>query len=143
MSTFTFQNQLSRRALLRGAGITLGLPLLEAMTLAFAKAQEARQAKRLSASVWPSACTIQTSCRRAPAGNYKPSRYLAGIQDIREDFTVISGSSHPGVEAVTRPAAASSLRAPMRAVHLAQHRFAYQYDGRSTWAMRRAFLRWC
>jgi len=28
---------------------------------------------------------------------YKPSRYLAGIQDLREDFTVVSGSSHPGV----------------------------------------------
>lgn len=97
MSTFTFQKQLSRRALLRGAGITLGLPLLEAMTPAFAKAQEARQAKRF---VGISLALGLHNPNLVPEGSgrdYKPSRYLAGIQDIREDFTVISGSSHPGV----------------------------------------------
>ena len=30
-------------------------------------------------------------------GNYKPSRYLAGLDDLRNDFTVVSGTSHPGV----------------------------------------------
>ena len=29
--------------------------------------------------------------------DYKPSRYLQSIQDLRNDFTVVSGSSHPGV----------------------------------------------
>lgn len=28
---------------------------------------------------------------------YKPSRYLKSLQDIRKDFSVISGTSHPGV----------------------------------------------
>ena len=51
MSTFILQKHLSRRSLLRGAGITLGLPLLEAMTPAFAKGQEARQAKS-AAQIW-------------------------------------------------------------------------------------------
>ena len=97
MSTFTFQKHLSRRALLRGAGITLGLPLLEAMTPAFAKVPEARQAKRF---VGISLALGLHNPNLVPEGSgraYKPSRYLAGIQDIREDFTVISGSSHPGV----------------------------------------------
>lgn len=97
MSTFTFQKQLSRRALLRGAGITLSLPLLEAMTPAFAKVQEARQAKRF---VGISLALGLHNPNLVPEGSgrdYKPSRYLAGIQDMREDFTVISGSSHPGV----------------------------------------------
>lgn len=97
MSTFTFQKHLSRRALLRGAGITLGLPLLEAMTPAFARVQEARQAKRF---VGISLALGLHNPNLVPEGSdrdYKPSRYLAGIQDMREDFTVISGSSHPGV----------------------------------------------
>jgi len=97
MSTFILQKHLSRRALLRGAGITLGLPLLEAMTPAFAKGQEARQAKRF---VGISLALGLHNPNLVPEGSgrdYKPSRYLAGIQDLREDFTVISGSSHPGV----------------------------------------------
>ena len=97
MSTLTFQKHLSRRALLRGAGITLGLPMLEAMTPAFAKVQEARRAKRF---VGISLALGLHNPNLVPEGSgrdYKPSRYLAGIQDIREDFTVISGSSHPGV----------------------------------------------
>ncbi|MBE7493582.1 MAG: DUF1552 domain-containing protein [Verrucomicrobiaceae bacterium] len=97
MSTFTFQKHLSRRAMLRGAGITLGLPLLEAMTPAFAAVKEAKQAKRF---VGMSLALGLHNPNLVPEGagrDYKPSRYLAGIQDLREDFTVVSGSSHPGV----------------------------------------------
>jgi hypothetical protein len=46
MSTFTFQKHLSRRAMLRGAGITLSLPILEAMTPALAVVKESKQANR-------------------------------------------------------------------------------------------------
>jgi hypothetical protein len=97
MSTFTFQKHLSRRAMLRGAGITLGLPLLEAMTPAFAAVKETKQAKRF---VGMSLALGLHNPNLVPEGSgreYKPSRYLAGIQDLREDFTVVSGSSHPGV----------------------------------------------
>lgn len=89
--------RLSRRALLRNAGITLGLPLLEAMTPAFADAKEAKTAKRF---VGVSLALGLHNPNLVPEGvgrDYKPSRYLAGIQDLRNDFTVISGSSHPGV----------------------------------------------
>ncbi len=97
MSTFTFQKHLSRRAMLRGAGITLGLPLLEAMTPAIAAVKETKQAKRF---VGVSLALGLHNPNLVPEGSgrdYKPSRYLAGIQDLREDFTVVSGSSHPGV----------------------------------------------
>lgn len=97
MSTFTFQKHLSRRAMLRGAGITLGLPLLEAMTPAFAAVKETKRAKRF---VGMSLALGLHNPNLVPEGagrDYKPSRYLAGIQDLREDFTVVSGSSHPGV----------------------------------------------
>jgi len=83
--------------MLRGAGITLGLPLLEAMTPAFAAVKETKQAKRF---VGMSLALGLHNPNLVPQGSgreYKPSRYLAGIQDLREDFTVVSGSSHPGV----------------------------------------------
>ncbi len=97
MSTFIFKKHLSRRALLRGAGVTLGLPLLEAMAPAFAAASEAKQAKRF---VGVSLSLGLHSPNLVPEGvgsNYKPSRYLQSLQDLRQDFTVVSGSSHPGV----------------------------------------------
>lgn len=97
MSTFTFQKHLSRRALLRGAGVTLGLPLLEAMTPALAAVREAKKARRF---VGVSMALGLHNPNLVPEGSgrdYKPSRYLQSIQDLREDFTVVSGSSHPGV----------------------------------------------
>jgi hypothetical protein len=93
----TFKRHLSRRAMLRGAGITLGLPLLDAMTPAFAAARETRQAKRF---VGMSLALGLHNPNLVPEGagtDYKPSRYLTSLQDIRNDFTIVSGSSHPGV----------------------------------------------
>lgn len=83
--------------MLRGAGVCLGLPLLEAMTPAFAVTPEAKTARRfvgvsLALGLHNPNLVPETSGR-----DYKPSRYLAGIQDLRNDFTVVSGSSHPGV----------------------------------------------
>lgn len=97
MSTFIFKKHLSRRAMLRGAGITLGLPFLEAMTPALSAVKEAKQAKRF---VGVSLALGLHNPNLVPEGagrDYKPSRYLKSLQDLREDFTVVSGSSHPGV----------------------------------------------
>lgn len=95
--TFTTRRHLSRRALLRGAGISLGLPLLEAMTPAFAAVVAPRTAKRF---VGVSLTLGLHNPYLVPEGagrDYKPSRYLQSLADIRNDFTVVSGSSHPGV----------------------------------------------
>ncbi|MDP3072246.1 MAG: DUF1552 domain-containing protein [Opitutaceae bacterium] len=98
MSTFTTRTHLSRRALLRGAGIALGLPLLDAMTPAFAAAlPEKRRAKRFLGMSLSLGLHNPNLVPEGTGRSYQPSRYLAGIQDLREDFTIISGSSHPGV----------------------------------------------
>ncbi len=94
---FNFGAHVSRRAMLRGAGIALGLPLLEAMTPAFAVVKESKRAKRF---VGVSMALGLHNPNLVPEGAgrvYKPSRYLKSIQDLRNDFTVVSGSSHPGV----------------------------------------------
>ncbi|MBL9186509.1 MAG: DUF1552 domain-containing protein [Opitutaceae bacterium] len=98
MSTFTTRTHISRRAMLRCAGVALGLPLLDAMTPAFAAAlPEKRRAKRFFGMSLSLGLHNPNLVPEGAGRDYKPSRYLAGIQDIREDFTIISGSSHPGV----------------------------------------------
>ena len=95
--TYTSRKHLSRRTVLRGAGMSLSLPFLEAMTPAFAATKETTTAKRfvgmsLALGLHNPNLVPEGACR-----DYKPSRYLKSLQDIREDFTVVSGSSHPGV----------------------------------------------
>jgi hypothetical protein len=97
MSFISLQKQLSRRAMLRSAGVSLALPMLEAMVPAFAAAPEVRQARRFVGVSLALGLHNPNLVPEGPGRDYKPSRYLAGIQDIREDFTVVSGSSHPGV----------------------------------------------
>ena len=88
---------LSRRAALRNAGIAMGLPMLDAMMPAFANTSSQPKAKRfigvsLSLGLHSPLLVPETSGPR-----YKPSPYLKPLQDLRNDFTVVSGSSHPGV----------------------------------------------
>ncbi|MCB1065595.1 MAG: DUF1552 domain-containing protein [Verrucomicrobiae bacterium] len=98
---FNFGKQLSRRAVLRNAGICLGLPMLDAMTPAFATAAAAAgSAPKAKRFVGVSLALGLHSPNLVPerAGtDYQPSRYLRSLQDLRDQFTVVSGSSHPGV----------------------------------------------
>jgi hypothetical protein len=86
----------SRRTFLRASGIAVGLPFLEAMQ--------------------PRACATQTSPRRRMVAvnvglglhaqnivpstggrDYKLPPYLKAVEEFREQFTFISGTSHPDV----------------------------------------------
>lgn len=97
MSTITLKRHLSRRAVLRGAGISLGLPFLEAMVPAFASLPESQQAKRFVGVSLALGLHNPNLVPEGTGADYLPSPYLQGIQDLRQDFTVVSGSSHPGV----------------------------------------------
>ena len=86
-----------RRAFLRGLGVALALPLLDCMTPAFGRAKAAAPQRRMllisnNLGVLPKPFFPQTS-----GSDYKLSPYLATLADIRRDFTVFSGLSHPGV----------------------------------------------
>ncbi len=100
------QRALSRRKFLRGAGILLSLPLLEAMTPAFAAA-----AKSPSASATPGGkprrmLGICNNLGLLPehffpkqAGRaYTLSPYLELLKEHRGEFSVLSGVSHPEVD---------------------------------------------
>ncbi|MEM9157419.1 MAG: DUF1552 domain-containing protein [Verrucomicrobiota bacterium] len=89
--------KISRRTMLRAGGISLALPLLDAMTPAFAKMQKATHAKRFVGVNLTLGLHYPNLVPETAGKNYQPSRYLKSLQDIRNDFTVVSGTSHPGV----------------------------------------------
>jgi hypothetical protein len=93
--TITTRKHLSRRALLRGAGITMALPWLEAMQAALAA--EVKAPKRFL-------CVGNYFSYHGPnffpkeaGADYTPSAYLDLIKEHRREFSVISGLNHPDV----------------------------------------------
>lgn len=94
---------MNRRSLLRAAGVAIALPFLSPMRLLAADGKPvpvnsvAASGRRMVAicsnlgwhppSFWPTTLGKE----------YVPSEYLALLQDLRDDFTVISGLSHPDV----------------------------------------------
>ncbi len=97
---------LSRRGFLRGAGILLSLPMLEAMTPVFAGAAKASDTGSMpggkprrmlgicnNLGVLPENFFPKTAGR-----DYELSPYLEVLSEHRKDFTVFSGVSHPDVD---------------------------------------------
>ncbi len=90
---------ISRRTLLRGAGVAVALPALDCMTPALAADQPVqREPRRMVAinmglSFYPPNLIPET-----PGRDYETTRYLEPLSDLRNDFTVISGTSHPEVD---------------------------------------------
>lgn len=87
---------LSRRHFLQASGAMLGLPLLEAMTPAFASAaSQASSPKRFVAMCAGLGFHGPHLFPEAPGKGYALTPYLAKLKDHRNDFTVFSGLSHP------------------------------------------------
>ena len=95
---------LSRRHMLRGAGVTLGLPFLEAMVPRLQAATFRFKAWRKSAGASvprliccyvPNGVNIVDWVRTEIGENYQLSPTLSVLKDHRSDFTVISGLGHP------------------------------------------------
>lgn len=89
---------LHRRTFLKGAGVTVGLPMLTAMEPAVTWGAPKEEAPRRFVAMTLGLGLVASNLNPTDSGKgYTPSRYLKGLQDIRDDFTVISGTSHPGV----------------------------------------------
>lgn len=94
---FNFKKHLARRTLLRGAGVSMALPWLSAMQSAFADTKATAPPKRCLAMTLGLGL-VGDNLNPAQAGrDFEPSLYLKPLEDIRDRYTVISGSSHPGV----------------------------------------------
>lgn len=101
MSTTSHFNRglvLSRRAMLRGTGVAIGLPWLSAMQKAVHAADsEGQSPKRFVAMTLGLGLLADNLNPKETGRDYTPSRYLEPLGDLREQLTVVSGTSHPGV----------------------------------------------
>src|SRR5437868_1873468 len=87
-STRCADRAISRRAMLRGVGVGMALPLLNAMSPATARAQSSAAPRRMFA-ICNNLGLLPGEFFPAEAGsNYQPSNYLKILQDHRKDFTV-------------------------------------------------------
>jgi hypothetical protein len=88
---------ISRRTLLRGVGVSISLPLLNAM-LPAARAEGNVTPRRLF-GICNNLGLLPGEFFPSDAGlAYTPSTYLRILQDYRKDFTILSGVSHPNVD---------------------------------------------
>lgn len=96
---FSFRRSVPRRKVLRGAGASLSLPWLTAMTPAFAglRAESAASPRRFVAMTLTLGLVGEHLNPKESGRDYTPSPYLKGIDHLRDHFTVVSGVSHPGV----------------------------------------------
>jgi len=88
--------RISRRQMLRASGVALALPYLEAMTPVFARSAPAK--RRMVAMNLGLGLHVPHLVPTAAGRDYALTPYLEEIQAYREHFTVISGTSHPGVD---------------------------------------------
>ncbi len=88
---------LDRRTILRGAGVSLSLPWLSAMQAACGSSEQDRSPRRFVAMTLGLGLLPDNLNPTQAGSDYEPSRYLKPIDDLRQHFSVISGTSHPGV----------------------------------------------
>lgn len=87
------KNPIDRRTLLRGLGVSMSLPLLEAMIPAHADAKTA-QPKRLSVFYSPNGMIMPDFMPTTEGKDYKMPRSLASLEPFREDMNIITGLAH-------------------------------------------------
>ncbi len=90
--------QLPRRTFLRGAGVAMGLPLLEAMLPRQLCAAERETPRRLACFYVPNGVCNAEWIPDTAGPQYQLSPSLRVLDEFKDHFTVISGISHPGVE---------------------------------------------
>ncbi len=88
----------SRRALLRGAGVAMALPLLEAMAPRVSRAADAASPRRMVVVYTDMGIMPQFFFPEQPGRDYELSPYLELLKEFRNDFSVFSGVSHPQVD---------------------------------------------
>lgn len=89
--------RLSRRSFIRGAGVTLALPVLDAMVPVRIRAAETPVPRRMLVIVNNIGLFAKPFFPVESGVNYQLSPYLLSLAAHREHFTVFSGLSHPGV----------------------------------------------
>jgi hypothetical protein len=88
--TILRNNTISRRTALRGAGVALGLPWLEAMRPAFGATSQSRAPLRLAVLYMPNGVNTSLWTPEREGRDYKLSPTLEPLSDLKPQVTVIS-----------------------------------------------------
>ena len=88
---------LSRRRFLKAAGVSLGLPWLEATAPVARAGVAASPRRRIVAILYPLSFYPPHFFPEQSGREFPLSRYLKVVEAFRKDFTVFSGLSHPRV----------------------------------------------
>ena len=88
---------LSRRTFLRGAGVALALPMLDAMSPAFAADARAAAPRRMVAIETNMGILPQYFFPEKAGKDFALTPYLEKLKSQKDQVTVFSGVSHPGV----------------------------------------------
>ena len=111
---FNFRQQLHRRTLLKGAGVSMAMPWLSAMESSFG-APTKKTPRRFVAMTLGLGLLADNLNPKQTGREYQSSAYLKDFDDLRKDFTVVSGTSHPGVGGGHRAESSLLSAAPMSA----------------------------
>ncbi len=94
---FNRGRKLDRRTILRGAGVAMALPWMTAMHKACAGADAAEPPRRFVSMSLGLGLLADNLNPKQAGRDYEPSLYVKPLQDLRDQMTIVSGSSHPGV----------------------------------------------
>ena len=86
----------NRRNFIKGAGVTLTLPWLETFSQLHAADAES-EPRRLLLICVPLGIYREAFMPTESGADYKATEYLSAIDEFRDQYTVISGLDHPGV----------------------------------------------
>ena len=104
---------LDRRTMLYGAGVAIGLPWLSAMERVSAAPAQTTRPRRFVAMTLGLGLLADNLFPKQTGSGYASSLYLKQIDDLRDQFTIVSGSSHPGVSGGHRAEASILTAQPM------------------------------
>jgi hypothetical protein len=93
------RKHLSRRTVLRGLGATVALPMLDAMTPAFAGSAAARPL-RLAFAYVPNGVILAGWTPKGGGREFELSRILRPLEPFRDDVLVLSGLAHRNAKAL-------------------------------------------
>jgi hypothetical protein len=105
---FITKKSLSRRTVLRGLGVTVGLPFLEAMVPAMAGAQASKQPLRFGGVYVPNGCPMDYWMPKGEAGTLEITPILKPMERHRRHMNVVNNLSRAGGLTVTDHAVSSA-----------------------------------
>jgi len=94
------RKRLDRRTLLRGIGASVALPMLDAMTPAFAAASKQKPPRRLSFVYVPNGIVMDDWTPKAVGPDFELSPILKPLEPLRSELLVLSGLAHKNGEAL-------------------------------------------